>query len=247
MSDDELQDHIKRITASGELSYENSDEFAALLDEALRNGLMLLKLDLSHLHFVDSSGLRVLIRAAMNARESGREIRILAMPDSLDHVLTLSGFRHLFTIGDVVQRAPEAAKREEVQECCFEAPRESAYCSRARRRVETFARKMGFAGLALEDVRIASGEAITNACRHGSRCDTNISIHCRNNSGTLRMTFRYPSDRFDPDSIPEPVIETAPEGGMGIYFMRRLMDRVHYEFRDGCAILTLEKKLPSDD
>ena len=38
-------------------------------------------------------------------------------------------------------------------------------------------------------------------------------------------------------------IESPPcEGGMGIYFMRLVMDSVDYQFADGHAILTLEKQ-----
>jgi hypothetical protein len=54
--------------------------------------------------------------------------------------------------------------------------------------------------------------------------------------------LKYRSSRFDPHCIPEPSADMPAEGGMGIYFMRLVMNEVNYDFRDGYAYLTLVKR-----
>ncbi len=53
---------------------------------------------------------------------------------------------------------------------------------------------------------------------------------------------------FNPLAAPEPKIGAALEereiGGLGIYLARKVVDRIHYERRDGKNILTLSKQLP---
>ena len=66
--------------------------------------------------------------------------------------------------------------------------------------------------------------------------DNHILLTIEHTNGTIRMEFRDKGIPFDPNQIPEPDI-TAPVterdvGGLGIYFVRNLVDKVHYQ-RDG--------------
>ncbi len=50
-----------------------------------------------------------------------------------------------------------------------------------------------------------------------------------------------PFSKADPDfGVP---FEKRPVGGLGIYMVKRFMDRAEYERRDGCNIVTVEKRL----
>lgn len=50
-----------------------------------------------------------------------------------------------------------------------------------------------------------------------------------------------PLKKEDPDvTLP---LEERPIGGLGIYMVKQSMDLVHYEYRDGMNILTIQKKL----
>ena len=48
------------------------------------------------------------------------------------------------------------------------------------------------------------------------------------------MRLHYHGSSFDPSRIPEPnltgPLEERPAGGLGLYFMRQLMDQVDFEF-----------------
>jgi len=50
-----------------------------------------------------------------------------------------------------------------------------------------------------------------------------------------------PFARKDPDlTLP---IEDRPVGGLGVYMVKKFMDGASYEYRDGCNITTIEKRL----
>lgn len=50
---------------------------------------------------------------------------------------------------------------------------------------------------------------------------------------------------FVPHEVPEPDLESLPEGGLGLFIIRSFMDRVHYARKDRRNVLTMEKDLPS--
>ena len=81
-----------------------------------------------------------------------------------------------------------------------------------------------------------------------------------NGSGTVQLaiehdpeahtvTFRLTDSGipFDPLSHQDPDLslpaEERPIGGLGIYMMKKTMDRVRYEYRSGQNILTMTKKI----
>ncbi len=232
------------VRASGELDAESSRFFESILKDALRQSPTSLDLVLADLTFVDSSGLRALVTAAIEANGSGRSLNIASMSAHLDHMLTLAGFKHLFAIGGVEQTPDEAAKPGlPLPPYSFDIPKGIGACRIVRDRVHDYAEKMGFGGNALDDIRLAIGEAMSNAIRHGAVSCENVNVRCENRSQRLIVTLRYPSAEFDPSAIPIPTYSTAAEGGMGIYFMKLVMDEVVYEFLEGSTVLTLEKAM----
>jgi len=234
------------IRATGELDYENCEGLDSVIRSTFKKCDSSLHLALDELDFVDSSGLRILVKAALDGQKMGCSLSIVSMTPYLDKMLSISGFKHLFMITDppTTVQAPVSTAVETPEPYSFKLEATKSACREARDNVYAFAEKMGFDILALDDIKLAIGEAISNAVRHGaSDCDY-IEVQCRDDSGRLIVTIKYPSKTFDPESIPIPNSETAAEGGMGIYFMKIVMDRVHYDFSDGSATLTLEKQLP---
>lgn len=65
-----------RFRLEGELDITNADEFAELVEGELRGGRRV-SLDLSELRFMDSSGLRVLIRMSKVGQEVGASPLVL--------------------------------------------------------------------------------------------------------------------------------------------------------------------------
>jgi serine/threonine-protein kinase RsbW len=233
------------VRASGELDSESFNSFESALRGALEGSAGTLCLALEGLTFVDSVGIRALAKSALEANKSGRRLSIISMTSHLDHLLTVAGLKDLFAVSIAEQQplAKSSPHKGEAQVRSFEAPRDTSACRTVREQVCEFAQNLGFDGVALEDIRLAIGEAVSNAVRHGAVCGESIEVHCKDSADRLVVTLTYASDEFDPGSVPVPTYATATEGGMGIHFMKLVMDRVRYEFLNGRTELTLEKML----
>jgi len=98
-------------------------------------------------------------------------------------------------------------------------------------------------------VDMAVDEACANIIGHayGGEGRGDIEITCRIGEDGLTVVLRDRGRPFDPTKVPHPDLE-APlegreEGGLGMFLMRRLMDRVEYESRPGSGnVLTMVKR-----
>ncbi len=86
------------------------------------------------------------------------------------------------------------------------------------------------------DVLVAVQEACENIIQYGySKCKKgSIKIRCESEDDGFVVRIRDEGKSFDPNSAPEPDIDSPLEerspGGLGIYFMKNLMDEVYYNF-----------------
>lgn len=86
---------------------------------------------------------------------------------------------------------------------------------------------------ALYDVILAVDEAVTNIIVHGYRGRAGtIKIAMQRKGDALVVRLGDLAAPFDPHSVPPPdlslSLEERPIGGMGIYMMKKLVDRVIY-------------------
>jgi anti-sigma regulatory factor (Ser/Thr protein kinase) len=101
-------------------------------------------------------------------------------------------------------------------------------------------------------VQMAVDEACSNVVEHaygpGWQGDIDLTC-CIEDEGDLIVSIRDNGKPFDPSAVPEPPIgadlENLPEGGLGLYFMRRLMDQVTFQFdQQNGNVLTMVKRRP---
>jgi anti-sigma regulatory factor (Ser/Thr protein kinase) len=92
-------------------------------------------------------------------------------------------------------------------------------------------------------------EIVTNVICHGC-CDgshASIEVELALQPDELVMTVEDSATPFDPLQAPAPDLEAAledrPIGGLGVHLVRKLMDRVTYERRDGKNRLVMSKIL----
>jgi len=118
-------------------------------------------------------------------------------------------------------KQPERAILEEVERC--------GYCENA-----------AFA------VKLALEEAITNAFRHGNKCDPSKQITVKYSVTPQRIEIEIgdEGEGFCPDGMPDP---TLPENinrphGRGIMLMRAYLDTVEYDENGKCVRLVMNKK-----
>ncbi len=96
--------------------------------------------------------------------------------------------------------------------------------------------------------QMAVDEWCTNVIQHNYGYDgeyRHIEISCKNRANQFVITVIDDGVRFDPTTLAEvdpgaPLEERQP-GGLGWFFIRKLMDQVSYEFKDGRNHLTMIK------
>ena len=90
---------------------------------------------------------------------------------------------------------------------------------------------------------IAADEILSNIVRYSGA--TAVQVDCEMMDGRTVIRFMDDGDPYDPTAQPDPDITLSAEdreiGGLGIFIVKNIMDRVSYEYTDGRNILTIEK------
>lgn len=95
------------------------------------------------------------------------------------------------------------------------------------------------------NVNLVLTEAITNAIKHGKFDDpkdtVRIVIHIHQNELIIQVYDH--GQGFDLEKVPLPDLDHPKECGLGLYFIRTLMDTVTYSKLDDCNVLEITKYL----
>jgi serine/threonine-protein kinase RsbW len=99
------------------------------------------------------------------------------------------------------------------------------------------------------DVQIAVDEACSNIIEHAyqGRPDGTIEIACAKRGNQFVVTIRDMGQPFDPKKVALPntrePLSRRSIGGLGLYFMHKLMDRVEWKFstREGNLLIMTKK------
>jgi serine/threonine-protein kinase RsbW len=106
----------------------------------------------------------------------------------------------------------------------------------ARLTVAAVATRMGFDYDDIEDLKVATGEAVTNAIQHGQSADReeDIAIICHIEPQALVIEVRDTGGGFDPE-LRRQAFEGGElqEGGLGLLLIESLMDDVQFKIRPG--------------
>lgn len=89
----------------------------------------------------------------------------------------------------------------------------------------------------IADIVLAVDEGLTNIIRHAYDGDNQrkIQVNLDIDEEAIQITLCDSGKKFDPTLRPDPELPPTKPGGLGIHFMRKLMDKVEYdkEFQDG--------------
>jgi serine/threonine-protein kinase RsbW len=105
-----------------------------------------------------------------------------------------------------------------------------------RQFVREAAEKCGLEGAAIYASQLAVDEAFSNIIEHayGGECQEKIECTCLVTDTGLEITLQDCGQPFDPSVIPDPDLEADLEerdvGGLGLFFIRQLMDEVAFSF-----------------
>lgn len=111
-------------------------------------------------------------------------------------------------------------------------PNDLAAAKKPEREILEEVKKRGYCENTTFAVKLALEEAMTNAFRHGNRCDPSkhIIVRYEVTSERIEIEINDEGEGFEPDEVPDP---TLPENidrphGRGIMLMRSYLDKVEY-------------------
>lgn len=111
------------------------------------------------------------------------------------------------------------------------------------------ANQAGFTPEDVDDIRLAVDEAYTNVIKHAYNFDPSklVNIKVQFNGQEFLITLADEGRSFNPDTYTEPNIKERimlrKRGGVGVYLIHKLMDRVEYRKQGIQNEIVMSKKL----
>lgn len=126
-------------------------------------------------------------------------------------------------------------------------PAKAQYVGVARLTISGLASRLGFTFDEIEDLKIASSEAVTNAVQHAYKEDEEgeVIIGCALFDDKIEIMIADDGQSFDFEETKKQVgpyneeeeVKFLREGGLGLYLMETLMDEVKVYHKEGVTIL----------
>ena len=239
------------VTLRGEVEFRNMDKVRQAICSLVERGKTQISVDVENLVFMDSTGLSALVDAAKTILPKGGELSLVSPSAQLVKVLDKSGFSNVFKYEKVNEmqataKCPEKKETENVIE--FEVPSRPEMISHIRARVADFACSMPFTNDDIEDIKLAVGEAGTNALRHGINPDwCKVHVRTERDHNGIRIFVSDQGCGFDPEAVCPPELGDLSQNGRGIMFMRALMDEVKFHFGTPGTCVELAKYYESPE
>lgn len=123
------------------------------------------------------------------------------------------------------------------------------HLSEVRDFIASYATKHGISSHEVEDIRLAVDEAYTNIIKHAYQNDPSqfVEIIMGSNENEFWVSLMDDGKSFDPTAYPEPdvrrKIKARERGGVGVFLMKKLMDRIEYYKHKNTNELRMIKKL----
>lgn len=131
-------------------------------------------------------------------------------------------------------------------------PADTAVLAEISEMIAETSQKAGFNEEEISQIQLSVDEACTNTIMHGLKQDSErtFELELQWNSGEIEIVISESGVPFDPTSVEEPDLSASLEersvGGLGIYFIKQLMDEVEYRLDDrGMKILRMIKRRKS--
>lgn len=125
-------------------------------------------------------------------------------------------------------------------------PAKAQYVGVARLTISGLASRLGFTYDEIEDLKIASSEAITNAVQHAYKGDEEgeIVVGCALFKDRLELMVADHGKSFDFEKTKKSLgpyneqveVQFLREGGLGLYLMETLMDEVKVHHKEGVTV-----------
>ena len=125
----------------------------------------------------------------------------------------------------------------------LEIPSSAQYVSIARKTMEAIAFGMGLPDKTADDLKLAVGEACTNAVKYSVSNGHNVQVLYHVSPDKLEVEVRNTGTEFRPETRrKKPCIECLPVGGLGLHVIEAVMDEVSITSENGETVLKMTKR-----
>lgn len=244
---DELRAAVLGI--EGDIDIATIPRLRDALDALVESGYPNLVLDLSRVEYADSSALGMLVWLDRRLQDASGRVVLAGANRDVRRILALS---RIVSVSPTIceEGDPETAllgmERSDalvIERWCKEIriPAEVSRLASVRESVCEMIAPLGFSNAAVFDIKVALGEALANAVRHGSEGsigEVGVSVHGYDDKVVIDVTDA--GSGFDGQHVCSDDLYAS--GGRGIMFMRALMDHVEFTPSSmGGTIVTLVK------
>ena len=101
------------IEIEGEITFENSDQFREEIDRLINENQVKLIADLSHLQYMSSAGMGVLVHGLKNTRSRDGDLRLVNLGAKMRRVFLITQFTHQFMIFNEIDEAVNSFKNND--------------------------------------------------------------------------------------------------------------------------------------
>ncbi|HZL07420.1 MAG TPA: anti-sigma factor antagonist [Coriobacteriia bacterium] len=241
------------VRLRGELDMVTVPEVKAALGDSLARGCDNVVMDLQGLTYADSSALSLLVWLDRALDERKGRLVLAAANANISRVLELSGLVDvaptIVAAVDVHEAIGGLGLEERAEASLWEdhcaIPATPDALSDARSHVMALLEEMEIPESTLFDVRVATGEALANAIRHGSPGGERdvITVDVAAFPDRIEIVITDSGCGFDGTACANG--DLYAESGRGVMFMKAFMDHVGFEaLPDGGTSVTLVKHIP---
>lgn len=221
---------------SGDVDAVTAPAVRHALDAAISQGCRAIVLDLENVTYIDSSALGLLVWADHRLRPFSGTLLLAGAGRDVSRILELSGLIGVapsVCMVDSVEAAlvglsspPEPGEALWVQS--FEVRADAGLMSEARSRIAAMLAPLGLPESAVFDIKVATGEALANAVRHGSPQGSQDSIGVEVSAYDDRIEIMVSDGGCGFDGYASISADVFAPSGRGVLFMRALMDSVEF-------------------
>lgn len=255
------------LTPQKDVDYHNFEDLSQALQQLVLDGHQRIVLDLRHIQFMDSSGLSVLMAIGRQLAPYGLVLR--RSSPAVVHALKVTGLHRFFRLeetgtpgasmpaeaypepGRLANLAPRPVRSpgSHAEKRVIHYPARLLSVAAIREQVVALSANLPFTTEEKDDIRMAVGEACSNAVRHGSPdpARDQVVITCQWDRNGFEVSVQDCGPGFRPEAVPVPAMARggspleASEGGMGLYFIRLLMDEVEITCNEGTLVRMVKR------
>ena len=234
------------VTLAGEVDFMGSRQVTDVLTELLQSGWASPRVDLAGVSFMDSAGLLAVLDWCQQFRENEGDFEVVSVNPLVRRLFEVAGHNDIIHSSEE-RSVPPPHPRQPITDCLatagdwevrsFSVAARLDSCKIVRDRISQTMAGMPFSSDEQCEVRLAVGEAISNAVRHGcsERPWETVTVRSLATANKLVVEISDTGPGFDPHAVTPPDSD-LPEGNMGIRCMQECMDEVSFDFSAGTTV-----------